>query len=252
MSEANPLKNLILNCRNRLRTARGELVAYDQEFLKVSWGFSILNTEEIAITSLNFTDITDPTFDALAAMGSLAAGVVGPLLVARMGTLLTATGLRWADYGRLNYVRIAGVQLSGLEYDPALLYEDTTPQAGTITNVLPQSSIVLSTRSGLSTGSANFGRMFLPYTQFALTATTPFADPVNVGNVATAFQVFVNGVEADLNASLIVNPVQASIMTQVIGGFSKEIQQIAVGNVTDTQRRRRNQLAETYVFRTIP
>lgn len=227
-------------------------MAYDQEFLKVSWGFSIVNTEEIAVTSLNFTDIGDPTFDAQAAMGALAPAVIGPLLVARMGTLLTSTGFRWADYSRLNYVRIAGVQLSGLEYDPALIFEDTTPQAGTVISVLPQSSIVFSTRSGLGTGSANFGRMYLPHTQFALTAGTPFADPVNVGSAATSFQVFVNGVEADLNASLVVNPVQASIMTQVIGGFSKEIAQIAVGNVTDTQRRRRNQLTETYVFRTIP
>jgi len=40
-------------------------------------------------------------------------------------------------------------------------------------------------------------------------------------------------------------------MSQAAGTPSKGVTQVAVGNVTDTQRRRRNRLQETYAFESL-
>jgi len=226
-------------------------VAFDRGFLKVTWGFTILNTDEIAQTSLNFTDPTDVTFNAPTALAEVNMPVVGPLLLARMNTLIASASIKWANYSRLNYVRLAAVLPTGLEFDPAKLFEDTTPAAGTQSDVPAQASIVLSTRSGQSTGNANFGRMYIPHTAWAQATNSPFGDTPDVSAFATAAQTFVTGVQTDLDA-VITQSVLPTIMTQVVGGTSKRIVQIALGNVTDTQRRRRNQLPETYQFRSIP
>lgn len=226
-------------------------MAYDQEFLKITWGFTIASTDEIAQTSLNFTDPQQPAFDAAAALADLDFSVVGPLLLARMATLLSTASVRWADYSRLNYVRAVAVGVPGLELGPALIFEDSTPAAGSQGLVPPQSSIVLSTRSGLETGAANFGRMYLPHTMPPLVANTPFVGSGDTAAIATAAATFVNGVATDLSAS-VTQIVEATIMTQVAGQQSKVIASVAIGNVIDTQRRRRNQLTETYAFAPIP
>jgi hypothetical protein len=225
---------------------------YDQEFLKLTWNFTIVGTPEIAQVGLNFSDPINPVFDALASLNSIDIDVLGPLLLARMATLLGTSGLNWANYSRLNSVRVAGVLMSGLEIDPAKQFEDSTPAAGSATNIPPQSSLVVSTRSGLTTGSANFGRMYLPHTMPSLVTGTPFVGSGDTAAIVTAAATFVNGVRADINASAGPPDLNAMIMTQVTGGFSKEITQVAVGNVIDTQRRRRNQLNETYAFAPIP
>jgi len=226
-------------------------VAYDRQFLKVTWGFSIVNTDEIALTSLNFSDPAAVDYNAVAALAEINMPVVGPLVLARMATLMASASIRWADYSRLNYVRIAAVTVPGTEFDPAKLFEDTTPAAGTAGDVPAQASIVLSTRSGSSTGGANFGRMYLPHSAWAQVTASPFGDTPDVSAFATAAQTFVSGVTSDLDA-VVTATVVPTIMTQTVGGASKRINQIALGNVTDTQRRRRNQLPETYQFRTIP
>lgn len=226
-------------------------MAYDQQFLRVTFGFTVLNSLEIAQTGLNFSGPDEPLWDAPAAEAEIVIGTLGPLLLTRLTTLMGNANLRWADYSRLNYVRIAAVNIDGTEDDGALVFEDSTPAVGVATQVIPQASLVLSTRSGVVTGSANFGRMYLPHTAPLLGAVSPVLAGATTAALATAAQVFVNGCNTDMNAAITQN-VSAMIMTQVLGGVSKKINQVAIGNVIDTQRRRRNQLPETYAFAAVP
>lgn len=229
----------------------GAVVAYDRGFLKVTWGFRIVNTDEIARTSLNFSDPADPTFNSAAALAEINMPVVGPLLLARMNTLMASASLFWATYSALDFVRIAAVDAAGVEFDPAKQFDDSTPAVGTASNIPAQVSLVMSTRSGSTAGSANFGRMYLPHCFIGMTTGTPRAAAATVATFATACQTFVSGVQADLDA-VVTQSVLPTIMTQIVGGTSKRINQIAVGDIVDTQRRRRNALPEIYVFRSIP
>lgn len=226
-------------------------MAYDRGFLKVTWGFIIAGTDEIAVTSMNLSTPDDPGFNPAASVAEINMPVVGPLLIARMQTLLNSASIKWADYSRLVYVRIAGVTAAGPEVDPAKQFDQPTTIQGNDTDVLPQASVVLSLRSGSVAGSGNFGRMYLPHTSMALGSTQARASVAFTGTLATAMQTFVNGVKDDLDAAVTaaINPM---IMTQVVGGTSKRVVEIALGDVNDTQRRRRNQLPEIYIFRAIP
>lgn len=226
-------------------------MAYDRGFLKVSWLFTILNTDEIAVTSLNLSTPDDPTFNEAAAIAEINMPVLGPLLGARMATLLTNAAVFWADYSRLVAVRIAGVDTTGVEFDPAKLWEDTTPAAGDNNQIIPQASVVVSLRSGSSVGSGNFGRMYLPHTELQLAANAPRSSTGFTDAFVIAAQTFLAGVQTDIDSAITaaVNPM---IMTQVVGGTSKRVNQVAIGDVVDTQRRRRNQLPEVYSFATVP
>lgn len=226
-------------------------MAYDREFLKITFGFTITGTDEQAVTSINFSEVANTSVNAQAALGEINMPVLGPLLLARMSTLLNSASIFWAVYSRLNYVRIAAVSAPGPEFAVVKLFEDTTPDAGNDDGVLPQCSIVLSLRSGFTTGSANYGRMFLPHTMHPLASSTPRAAVANTGAFATAAQTFVSGLNTDLNGqvSAVMDPM---IMTQVASASSRRVTQIAIGDINDTQRRRRNQLPEIYTFRTIP
>ena len=226
-------------------------MAYDRAFLRITWLFTIINTDEIAMTSLNFSEVADPSFNAPAALAEINMPVVGPLLGARMATLLESTAVFWADYSRLVAVRIAAVTAAGPEFDPAKTWEDGTPAAGNNTQIIPQASVVMSLRSGSSTGSANYGRMYLPHTEVLLADVQPRAAPATTAAFVTAAQSFIAGVQADLDAA-ITPRVDPMIMTQVVGGTSKRITQVAIGDIVDTQRRRRNQLPENYAFATVP
>lgn len=226
-------------------------MAYDQEFLRVTFGFTVLNSLEIAQTGINISEVNNQIFNAQGVRDEISMPVLGPLLLARMQTLMSNANLRWASYSRLNYVRIAAVAIDTTEYDPPLLFEDSTPGAGLVEQVIPQASLVLSLRSGLTTGAANFGRMYLPHTEPLLAAVSPFVSGATTAALSTAAQVFINGVNTDFNAA-VTPTVRAMIMTQVLGGTSKAVAQVAIGNVIDTQRRRRNQLPESYAFSAVP
>ena len=92
--------------------------------------------------------------------------------------------------------------------------------------------------------------MFLPHTSFALLTNSPLADPTDVSAFATACDTFIEGCITTMNVS-VAEALNAMIISHITGRESRAVAQIAVGNVTDTQRRRRNALPETYQFRTI-
>lgn len=111
------------------------------------------------------------------------------------------------------------------------------------TQLPPQNSAVVSLRT-LQIGAAGRGRMFLPsMTSAALSgakiATTPQSD------LADAAQTFMQDLEVSLA------PFVVPIVTG--GNYTKyaRVKGIRVGNVMDTQRRRRNKIAEVYAERTV-
>ena len=227
-------------------------MAYDSQFLRFTWNFSIIGTEEIAQTSLNMKPPGVWTA-ALAALNEIKADApLQALLLTRMATLMGNVQLQWADYSRLNSIRVGAVDTTGLELDSPMIFEDNTPPEGTVVGtILPQASVVASLRSGLVTGSGNFGRMYLPHTALSMLADSPHASSTTTATVAEAFRVFLNAVRDDVN-EVIAATVFPFIMTQVAGQSSKLVQEIRVGDVTDTQRRRRNQLQEVYSVLPIP
>ena len=225
-------------------------MASDRQYIKVTWIFHIEGTDEIANTSLNFSDPGALTLDAAVTLADLDWPTDGAAVATRMTTLLGSVNIRWADYSELVAVRAAAIGTDGLELAPAKVHTLVTPVDGAASDVNAQATIVMSLRSALFGVGANYGRMYLPHTSFALLTNSPLADPTDVSAFATACDTFVEGCNTDMNVSIAAT-LDAMIISHITGRASRRVNQIAVGNVTDTQRRRRNALPETYVFRTV-
>lgn len=114
----------------------------------------------------------------------------------------------------------------------------------------PQIALVATLANSLPRGLATKGRMFLPGVTVSPDATGHIASNV-ITNIATNLQTFFNTVYND--ADLPGNPVLMSTgnSLQLRPGAVRNVTQIRIGNVFDTQRRRRNALAEQYTTKPV-
>jgi len=218
---------------------------YSGQFLKISWLFVITGTDEVADTSINYTTAPGWT-GAAAALAELQTAVVGPDIIGAYSTFMSSTGIQWADYSALVGVKIAAKSTSGLDLASPYVEDSTGGPAGTVGQVLPQSTVVLSLNSGLTFGKGNFGRMYLPHTKMSLSTGFPITSSVNRDQVAEDGAIFINDVTDTINAATTAVLFPA-IMSQVAPTPSgKGVTEVRVGGVNDTQRRRRNKLVEAY------
>ena len=223
-------------------------MAYSNQFLKITWIFSIQGTDEIADTSLNYTSAPGWT-GAAAALAEIEQADLDDM-VAAMADLLVVSGGRWADYSQITAIKVAAIGTDGHYLVDPLVDEFTGGPEGVTIGNPAQCTTVLSLRSGFTIGGGNFGRMFLPHFYMSGLTNSPFTDSTQAQGLATAGATFVNAVTDAMNANVTAT-IFPAIMSRTGAGSSKGITEVRVGNVTDTQRRRRAQLAETYFTATL-
>lgn len=219
----------------------------DREQLTVDFGFLIASSDEIANTGLSLSQPTLPYLGSAANLAEIDIDSVGPVLAAALVVVMSGSGgngCNWADYSRLATVRIAAVGTDGHEIGSAKVWEDESPTAGSTQQIPPQSTVVCSFRSGLTTGAANYGRMYLPHTRLNQSVGAPWASTATTDAMAASIDVFLDEVETTINAELTLGTLATFIMTNKTGFASKEVVQVGCGRLNDTQRRRRNQLTE--------
>lgn len=122
--------------------------------------------------------------------------------------------------------------------------------AATSGHLPPQIALAVTLANSMPRGLATKGRMFLPGICTPVDATGHLISS-EAGAIATNLQTFFNSIYND--ADLPGNPVLASLGRGVLlqGGAIRNVVKIRVGNVYDTQRRRRNALVETYTDRSV-
>ena len=216
-------------------------MAYSSQFIKVTWQWKILGTDEIANTSLNFTSSPGWTGAAgnLTAMGG---GNTLSTLMTDMKNLINYIGQ--ADYSALSSVKAAAIGTDGHYLVDPIEYEATAPVAGTESNIPPQITLCASLRSASSLGSGNYGRMYIPFTLPVMGNDSPYIEPSNVAGICEVLKTFVNNANITVNAAgpSVVFP---AIMSNKGSGTGKRITRVGTGKVLDTQRRRRNRLDDT-------
>lgn len=219
---------------------------YPKPFVRISWLFTVQGTEEVAETGLHISTLGTAPFDAVAFVNSLTQAN-GLALAGYMTTMLNGAtnALGWATYSNIVAVKAADQDVTGHETVAPFAWNSPTPyDHGSVTNTLPQSTVVLSLRSGGTFGRANFGRMYLPHTVMALSGSTPRAAATTTTQVVNLARTFCGSVNAlvatKLAGSGIVN------ISQVGAGTVKPVTLVEVGDITDTQRRRRNRIPEIY------
>lgn len=215
-------------------------MTYGGQFLKITFLFNIIGSDEVADTSIAYGNGFGWT-GAAAALAELSASDLNSLGTDMAGLLAVPS---WADYSHLNGVKAAAISTAGIYLAEPLLSDDVD-FTGTNTQVVPQCSAVVSLRSGLSIGKGNFGRMYLPHTRMNLATGFPITGSGTRDAIVAAAVTAVNSWTTTLNAAITPSVVPL-IMSQAAGTPTKVVTELRVGGVNDTQRRRRNQLGEVY------
>lgn len=114
----------------------------------------------------------------------------------------------------------------------------------------PQVALVATLANSLPRGLATKGRMFLPGINSIVDATGHIGVS-STGSISTNLKTFFDAIYND--ADLPGNPVLASVGRGPLhtDGAIRRISTVRVGNVFDTQRRRRNALTESYTTKTV-
>jgi uncharacterized protein YqgV (UPF0045/DUF77 family) len=146
-------------------------------------------------------------------------------------------------------VKIAHIKLDGktdLDNVATSYYtpEIVGPNAGT--GFPPQISVVATLLAGNGKGLGGKGRMYLPGIALGIDGTGHFPPGSNQG-VADRLAAMFNTIEASFDiAGQVINASQGRDTGLFEGKVNRAVTHIRVGNVYDTQRRRRNQLVESY------
>ncbi len=222
-------------------------MAYDRQFLYLEWLFTALGSDEIAATGVHCTG-TAP-FDAVAALTQLTLTDLEDL-ANTYATLMTSGSLGWCNFSQLNGIKVSARGTDGLYLAPAVLQDATAAGlVGTSGIGSIQDTIVLSLRTAPGVGRARYGRMYLPHTFIGRVTGTPFMTQATCATLATAGATFIGEINTILASHAVDSNV--AIMSSVGSGVTKAVTNVGVGNVLDTQRRRRNKLSETYSFDTV-
>lgn len=169
---------------------------------------------------------------------------------------VTATSLFLSDFWGSSGInlyfplssRFTGARVQQLEADGTVRATHTTLLAtssagsGTV-SLPPQCSVVASLRTPTA-GPRGRGRMYLPVPAVAALVNSGRIGPGPRQGFADGLQLFFN----DWNADALTAPVGVA---SGMGGFVTTVTRIEIGDVVDTQRRRRDALPEDYLARAI-
>lgn len=144
-------------------------------------------------------------------------------------------------------VRAYRLSAAGLAEEVA---EAPVTPAGTATKAsAPQLAVVVSLSGGV--GAGRNGRFYLPAPNESGMGTNGRIDPTVLGTIANGMESMIEDVNLPGGLATV------SIVSRVSGGVARPsplitpVTSIRVGDVLDTQRRRRNGAAETYTSRSI-
>lgn len=150
-------------------------------------------------------------------------------------------------------LKIASINLDGHTVaDSALYWSPASAVVGGAggTPLPPQISLVATLAAAEPRGLATKGRMFLPGINAAV-GTDGHISATIIGNISTNLKTFFDAIhnDADTPGNLMLASVgRGPLHTD---GAIRPAVQIRMGNVYDTQRRRRNALTEAYTIKTL-
>lgn len=185
------------------------------------------------------------------------AGAVTPVMASAIGAMWQTYFTAANSYTSTNYkttqIKCAQFNADGsTDEDNVEYYIYGSPISGVSGGAWfpPQIALVATLISSNVRGVAAKGRMFLPGVNIAVNGDGHFS-PTEQGNLATAFNTFLSQVNQSVDVPDKVILASSGSAPLYANKANKNVEHIRIGNVYDTQRRRRNALKETYLSRDV-
>lgn len=215
-------------------------MAYPYSFIKLTFGGDLQDTDEVWTCGFHIgRESANTTQSDLENIGSLQITAMADSIK----TFFTHPQTRVPSKYRLQWVKMAAIGTNGKYLGAPVEYYYTTPGVGSsVSGFVPQNSSVFTIVSDKFKDPGKYNRFYLPA-----------ATPLGAGNfkltaaqtqdMATRLAVLLN----DINIALTVE--LSGIAVRVVSqksGIYRSIDHARVGDIIDTQRRRRNALREEY------
>ena len=220
-------------------------MAYDRPHIYLTWGgpFGSSNVEEWQC-GVRLSSSTPDLGAALPSQAQLDG------LLASLSTLWTANNTNSISCA-LQWIKAARIGPDG-QYSADPVMATRTALYGTGSTIIHpwQSALVLTFRSGEKFGWANVGRVYWPNPAIQISATTGKSTNV-VLNLVNTFGDWFKTIETSAfgwSNGEIAGELQIRLMSK--HGVTKDVKTFSVGDVVDTQRRRRASVPETYIVAT--
>lgn len=208
---------------------------------RIDYEFAVAGSEEIAVTSLNIGNALGLSQETAVDLQEGLRAAAGTRTA--FAALMTTTELGWASWSRWVSTTYRVVPPSGASPVEPIQVVNAPAGQGSKSGVALQDTVVLSLRSGQTIGKANYGKMYLPHTRPTNTTTPHFGGAQAIADAGGTFIEAINDAATSVAGGLLViiasNPavgIQAA----------KPVTQVLVGDLIDTQRRRRNKEQEVY------
>lgn len=212
-------------------------MAYVNPFIKLTWGGSVAG-EDIWSNSLSLAgNQAVPIQEVFNALDLTA-------INALIQTAYSGTG-GLVPYCTYAYVKAAVIGTDGKTVGEPKIYDRPQAMPGTATfTTPPQSSVAVTLTTDQVRGLAHEGRIFLPAGFGDVAANTGRISALVLSQLLTRFTTFFDGINTYLDT--IPGQYSIYIASAVRQGAFRRVTGVRIGNLVDTQRRRRNRLAETY------
>ena len=226
--------------------------------LYITWHYTINTTQETAQVGLHLATASGPSDPVDWLENETTTGVLQAFDTA-MSKLMAVSALSWNENVRYTGLKVAALGTDGQYLADPKVFTRTTPLMATSTNanILLQASVVLSWRTGVSIGAGNRGRMYLPATgPNSWSSGSVHMPPGLVTSMAAGGAELIKDCNAAYNALGASRPVASIVYAQppTAGPYfnAHAISHCWVGDMVDTQRRRREQIQETYSVAAVP
>lgn len=178
-----------------------------------------------------------------AEMDTLAAHVA-----AEWQNLLVATDVHFTNSVGLAGARAYLIGTNGKSYGPIGYNTQGIIVRGTATGVRApyQNALVVTHDAGQTVRKGRYGRCYLPPLQSSYTQDGFIAD--DLGPLLAAYKSMETAIGGHVTVDLdLPSAWSLSVESQTQGGMSHRVEVLSIGNVMDTQRRRRNKIVETRI-----
>lgn len=216
-------------------------MTYPYFFVKLTFGGGVFDDTDIWSCGINFFDTSETGGD----WGSTTLQPFAEQAAEAISAWFSNEDAYISSKAQLQWVKAAMIDTAG-KYTPYQIgiYDFPTPINGHSTDLIPpQISTVLSFETNRTRGLAHAGRIYPP-----LSGTIGADGYIPDGTTSAMSEVGAQLIRSlNVTAESVFNEhVHAAILSKVGEGAFGIIDKVSVGNVLDTQRRRRDAFVETY------